>query len=113
MSCCLVPLSELNRKVAVNNLVTSDDGQGGFNSTFEFYKNIWCKVVPKSGTEKKENGRLNTTQYLEITCRYFDGLTETAQLVYKGEKLQIRSIVNVEEMDEWLVIKAERKAKAQ
>ena len=96
-----------------NQLVTSSDGQGGETTTFTEFKSVWCKVSPSKGTEKQDGGRLNTTQKLTITCRYFPDLVETMQAIYKGEELQIRSISNIEEANEWLEIIVERKAKAQ
>lgn len=102
-------IAELNRKVEIYSLQRVPDGQGGFAQTW--LKNTyepWAKIKPAKGKETVNHDRLNTNQMFEFTMRYFSGLNQTDKIAYKGQDYQIRSIVNVDEMNEWLVVTGEK-----
>lgn len=110
MKCCDIKIGDLNRKIMINTLNETDDGQGGQTITPVLLAEPWVKMTPMKGREKVQSDRLTTEQLTQVLMRYRSDVTEKQQVVYKGEEYQIRSVVNIEEADEWLELMIERVA---
>jgi SPP1 family predicted phage head-tail adaptor len=108
MKCCQITPSMLNRKVAIQSLVITPTDTGGFTETWVLVVDAWAKIKNTSGTELIHADQLGATAYSDFTIRYRAGLTESMRVVYRGTNFQVRHINNLEEADEWLVLKAER-----
>ena len=109
INCCLVKPGELNRQITINSLTNTPDGQGGFSSSFGVFATVWAKITPMKGSEKVHSDRLSTQQLSKVMMRYISGLNQTMQVIYNSQEYQIRSIVNIDEKNEWLELMIEQK----
>lgn len=108
MKCCDITPGMLNRKIEIYQLTKTATPTGGFTESWTLFASGWAHVKNMSGTELIRADQLGATAYSDFTIRYRGDLNETMKLVYRGTDYQIRHLNNLEEMDKWLVIKAER-----
>lgn len=108
MKCCDIVAGQLNRKVEIYRLVRTSDGQGGETEAPSLVASPWARLTPKSGSEKVHADRLDAHGLSSVVIRYRDDLDESMYLVYRSRNYQIRSIINVEEADEWTELTIER-----
>ena len=107
--CCDIKIGELNRKITIRQLTNTPDGQGGFESdSWSNFAQPWARLKPMKGGEKVHADRLTTNQLTQCMIRYISGITTKMQVLYNGDEYQIRSIVNVDEANEWLELMLER-----
>lgn len=98
----------MNRKITIQKLVKTATSTGGFDESWVNVANVWAKIKNMSGTELVRADQLGATAFSDFTIRYRAGLNETMKIVYRGVDYQIRHINNIEELDRFLIIKAER-----
>lgn len=110
MNCCKYKPSDLNRKIEFYALVDSRTGTGGQSTSWELIVSVWAKITAKQGKEISHGDQLDAVAVSEFIVRYRTDLVESTKIVYRGVDYQIRSIINIDEADEWLQIKAERGA---
>jgi len=108
MKCCQVNPCDLNRKVELQELVTTPTDTGGFTQSWVKVADLWAKIKNTSGSELLHADQLGETAFSNFTVRYRANIDEVMRLVYRGNEYQIRHIDNIEEADLWLVIKGER-----
>ena len=108
MKCCEIIPGKLTRKIAINAQVTAPDGQGGVTVTWSNVANPYACIKPTSGNEKLHSDRLNAEGLATVIIRYRTNIDERMKVTYQGRDYQIRSIVDIEEMHEWLELVIER-----
>jgi SPP1 family predicted phage head-tail adaptor len=108
VTCCKYKAGDLNRKIDVNQPNNISDGQGGSSVGWTLFKSTWAKLEPMKGAEKVRSDRLTTAQMTKVIMRYDPLVTDEMQIVYNGEEYQIRSVVNINESNEWLELMIER-----
>lgn len=108
MTCCKYPLGELNRKVEFYKLNETRQSTGGYSTTWDLFVGVWAKITAKQGNEISKGDQLDATATSEFIIRYRSDLTESMKIKYRDVDYQIRSIINIDEQDEWLKIKAVR-----
>ena len=108
MKCCDITAGQLNIKTQIYRLIKVPDGAGGYTQDWELVFSPWARVKPKSGSEKLHSQRLNATGLASVVIRYSAGINETMKIFFKGRDHNIRSVVNIEEADEWLELLVER-----
>ncbi|AIM40718.1 head closure Hc1 [Idiomarinaceae phage 1N2-2] len=109
MKCCDVKLGDLNRKIEIRSRqVTGSDPMGGDIIEWVTHAEPWAKMKPMTGREQYRADKLNAEGMTQVIIRYRDDLDETMKVVYRDVEYQIRSIINVEERDEWTELMIER-----
>jgi len=108
MKCCDITPGKLNRKIAINRRQLTPDNIGGFDQALVNLANPWAMIKPKSGTELLHADKLDAKAMSEFTIRYRTDLVESDLIEYRGVEYNIRSIINIEEADKYLLILAER-----
>jgi SPP1 family predicted phage head-tail adaptor len=98
----------LNRKIELQKLVKVSTNTGGFTDTWVSVAILWAKIKNTSGTELLHADQLGATSFSDFTIRYRANINELMKIVYRGTDFQIRHINNMEEADQFLVIKAEK-----
>lgn len=106
--CCDITAGQLKRRIILHRLQTVPDGSGGVKTAWTQVAQPWAKIKPKSGSEKLHADRLDATGLATVIIRYREDITESDKMVYKGEDYQIRSIIDIEEMHQWLELTVER-----
>ncbi len=104
--------SEFAQSITINELTTTDDDQGGYSESWGVFASVTAFVLPQQGIgaggESSKFGRLTTEQSYTFHMRPITGITTKMKIVYGGEDYQIRSIKDIAEGDQWLIIKAEK-----
>ena len=108
MKCCTIKSGELRHQVSLQRKQNNSDGVGGSIITWSEYATPWCKISPKSGGEKLYLGRLDAQGLSSVVMRYRADIVESDKLVFKDQEFQIRSIINVEEMNRFTELLIER-----
>lgn len=108
MKCCDITPSDLRCKIQIYRLTEVADALGGFTATFTLHKTKWAKVKPMSGRELIHADKIDATAASTFTVRFDADILESDKIVFKGNDYNIRSIVNVDELDRFLSILGER-----
>lgn len=103
MSCGCAPngfIARARNKVAVEQVVATDDGLGGRNEDWSLVRNAWAIIEPKSGREMWVNSQLQSRVDAIITIRYISAISDTRDAakcrVKFGTRLyNVRAIRNV------------------
>jgi len=109
MKCCDIESGKLRHKVSVQRLNRIDAGGGSYNVEWETFASPYAWIKPLSGTESLFGMQLEDTITHDIIIRYKASRTITPENRIKfGSRLfNIRSVINVEERNRWLQIRAE------
>jgi SPP1 family predicted phage head-tail adaptor len=108
MKCCQITTGMLNRKIKLYQLVKTPTETGGFTQSWAFVTAPWAKIKNTSGSELLHADKLGATSFSDFIIRYRTNIDERMKIVYRGNDYQIRHIDNIEEADQWLLVKGEK-----
>jgi len=109
MKCCDITTGMLRHKITIEQFATVADGGGGSTITWTATAantNIWSKVRPASGNERFHAMRTEADTTHVIITRWKTGITPAMRVNFNGRLMQIKSVINVEERDKWMEIRA-------
>lgn len=102
----------LDKRVTVLQFSKTRDAAGGFvdvwpASGWAQVCTRWARVEPVRGRTyfEAQQARANVTH--RITMRYVEGITPDMTINYGGRRLNVVSVIDVEEAHEWLEVMAE------
>lgn len=102
----------LDKRVTVLRFARERDAAGGFvdvwpASGWAQVCTRWARVEPVRGRTyfEAQQARANVTH--RITMRYVEGVTPDMTINYGGRRLNVVSVIDVEEAHEWLEVMAE------
>ena len=101
MKCCDIKVGDLRHRVSIQRKTRAPDGVGGSIVTWVQYATPWCKITPKTGSERIYLDRLNAQGLSTVIMRYRADMSEKDKLVFRGNEYQIRSIINIEERNRY------------
>jgi len=111
--CGSCKLSDLRHRVTFERQTRVPDGAGGWTEAWTAERTCWAKVVPLSGRERLRAMQLEHPVSHRITVRYGGAVAgyhrdgaPRRRIDFKGRKLKIVAIVNLEEANQWLEIGA-------
>ena len=108
MNCCGITPGMLTRRISIERLTTTPDALGGFAESWAAIAMPYAHIKPMSGRELVNADKLDALAVSRFVIRYRSDLRESDRVNYRGTRYNIRSIVNINERDEWLEITAER-----
>jgi SPP1 family predicted phage head-tail adaptor len=109
MKCCDITAGMLRHKINIESFTAVSDGAGGSTVTWAATPantNIWCKVRPASGGERFYAMRTEADTTHVIITRWKTGITPAMRVNFGGRLMQIKSVINIEERDKWMEIRA-------
>lgn len=88
--------SSLKTKISIEKSIKTPDNAGGFDISWEYYKNCYCKIE-NLGTQQYQfnNININRATY-KIIMRYDPDITIENRININGEIFIIKSIFNIE-----------------
>ncbi len=98
----MICIGELNKRLVVEDLVSTPDGAGGTEVSWAEFATVWAKVRSRHGREKLYADALTSTTTHIITVRYLPGFRPRMRFADAERKFEILSIVNIDEADKWL-----------
>ena len=89
----------------------TSDGGGGYTQTWTDYHEAYASVRPVSGAESYKQGQMSDTQLYEFVIRYETKRTITPahRIKYGTRMFQVRTVINHEERNRYLIMRAEEK----
>lgn len=98
------------KRVTVQNASRVSDGQGGFTESWPDGSTVWAAVEPLKGYEKFQAMQMQSPQTHKVTMRYTAEVTAASRLTLQGRVLWVKEVLDVEERNRFLIIKAEERA---
>ena len=96
------------KTVIIQSVAETADGQGGFTSVWSTFLTVQAEIDYMDGSEAMDAGRLGISQMIKLTFRYEAGITEKMRVVYNGDNMPIKSIVDVDGDNKWINLIVER-----
>lgn len=97
---------DLRHKVAVQEEVTVSDGAGGSTLSWNTVFEPWAAINPASSFERNVAMQLSNPITHKITMRYDSRIDAKKRIMFDGREFNIVEVLNVEERNIWLKIKA-------
>lgn len=104
---------DLRHRVTFEKQTRVADGAGGWTDSWAAERSCWAKVEPLSGRERQSAMQLEhpvthrvTVRYSSVVAGYHRDGEPRRRIDFKGRKLHIVAIVNLEEANLWLEIMA-------
>lgn len=89
--------SRLNIRVAIQQEVQTDDGAGGFTSTWQAVATVWAEIRPWSIGRNDEIFRsmqIEDRNFYRITIRYMSGVSAKMRVVFGSRLFNIITVVD-------------------
>ena len=106
--------SKMRHRITIQEQVLTADGAGGNTASWTNYAVVWAYIADMSSlsgmnlrSEKNFAGQLQERTPYKITIRYLSGVMASMRVLYDGRIYNIRSINNVDEGNEVLIIYVE------
>ncbi len=105
-------LGKLNRKVGIYTVTETSDNQGGASEANALTRTVWANVEPLTGSRAKEFSQIVSGKGYRVTMIKPSDLTitEANYLVFDSRRMEIHSVISVEEEDRFYEIIVEEKA---
>jgi SPP1 family predicted phage head-tail adaptor len=98
---------QLNKRVTVLEFSESSDGAGGYVDTWPTVGwstvcSRWARIEPLRGRSYFEAQQAQTEITHRVTMRYSALVKPEHTINYDGRRLDIRTVINVEERGDWM-----------
>ena len=104
-SCKYLPAT-LKKRFTVQSPSRVPDGQGGFTETWVDVTSVWCSIDPVKSYERYQAMQLAVPVSHKIVMRYTPAVDETCRLKYGVRVFSVKEVLNQNEADRFLTIKA-------
>ncbi|AWM37028.1 Phage head-tail joining protein [Gemmata obscuriglobus] len=104
--CCAATAVTLKKRVTVQNVTRTADGQGGFTETWDDAATVWCSVEPVKAWERYQAAQLQAPVTHKIVMRYTRAVTPTSRLVYQDRIFHVKEAINRNEEGRFLDLRA-------
>lgn len=91
----------LTKRVEIDARTHADAGD-----TWSYLASVWAEIKPVRGTERFQNGETESDVTHTITMRNHLDLTPSHRIRFGTRTFEIRAVVNVSEMGEYLEVDA-------
>ncbi len=97
----------LRHRVALQRRSEVADAGGGLSLGWTDIAELWAGILPLSGSERVREMRVQPVQNFLIRLRYRGDITPADRLLFGQRVLNIRSVRNVNERNQWLECRCE------
>lgn len=104
--CCASVASSLKKRVTVQNVTRTPDGQGGFTETWTDAADVWCSIEPLKAWERYQAAQLQAPVTHKIVMRYNRSVTAQSRLKYGDRVFTVKEVINQKEENRFLTVKA-------
>lgn len=105
--CSDISVTTLNRVIIIQTPTRTSDEFGGGTVTWATFSTVWSHINPKNAREDFHSKHLEHRVTHEITIRYLSGVLSNMRISYGSRIFQIKGIMNVEEKNQFLILKCE------
>ncbi|WP_409433483.1 phage head closure protein [Litorimonas sp. RW-G-Af-16] len=82
-------IGQLRVRLGLYTPSETQDEFGGASRVWNFKRQLWGAITPKSITEVRDNGRLTVTQSYKVTIRHISPFPERARLIWGDRILRV------------------------
>lgn len=100
-------IGELRHRVLLQRRSEVADAGGGISSGWTDIAELWAEILPLAGSERVLAMRVQPVQNFLIRLRYREDITPADRLLSGLRVLNIRSVKNVNERNQWLECRCE------
>lgn len=104
--CCDIPFAAMRKRLILQAETQTPDGQGGFTTAWADEATIFASLDPAKGYERYQGMQTQTPLSHKVTTRYRSGITTAKRLKYGTRVFGIKEVLNVEEDNRIMEIKA-------
>jgi SPP1 family predicted phage head-tail adaptor len=97
----------MRQLIVIQSVSRAADGGGGYTNTWSTAQSVYAHVSQVSGTEPYLQGQLTEKGLWRFTTRYIAGITTAYRISWNSGIYNIRSVINEDERNKFLVITAE------
>ena len=97
----------MRQLIVIQSVSRAADGGGGYTNTWNTAQSVYAHVEQSSGTEPYLQGQLTEKGMWRFTMRYTAGITTADRINWNSTTYNIRSVINEDERNKFLVIIAE------
>ena len=109
MKCCDLTAGKLRHIIAFERKGRAPDGAGGSAVTWVTVataSDVRAWVKPTTGNERLMAQRTEANITHRIYARYRDDILTSDRINFGGRLMQVKAIINIEEMNRWIEIHA-------
>ena len=99
---------ELDQLITFERKQRTADGMGGYTETTVLVGEVWAHVRPLSGKEITDYDRVNAEARYMFVIRWPLAVFESDNIVWEGERYNIRALKKPKQRDLYCVIEADR-----
>ena len=88
-------------RVQLQSPSDTTDAGGGRSQSYTRVADIYANIVPKSGKESFQRGKIQAETTHDIFIRYRSDIDASYRIVYESRSFNIKSILNVDERDRY------------
>jgi SPP1 family predicted phage head-tail adaptor len=92
-------IGELDRKVALEEALQTDDGCGGFVTLWNPVADLWAKIEAAAGRERVPEAERRS----RLTIRWRGGVSPSMRFAYDGRVFEIESVRDPDGLARYLV----------
>lgn len=111
MKCCNLTSGKLRHSIVIERATKTGDGGGGSSNVWNPVATIRSFIKPISGGERFQAMRIEADTTHRIFIRYRADILTSDRVNYGGRLMQIRALINLEEMNKWVEIYADENEK--
>lgn len=98
---------DLRERVKIQAETETPNDSGGGEPSWSDVATVWAQILPVRGDEQIEAQRTESVVLWYVTIRYRAGVTAANKLVWKGQGMNIRAVVDPDGRRTWLRLTAE------
>jgi SPP1 family predicted phage head-tail adaptor len=102
-TCGKNPFAKMNKRVALQSVTQTGDGQGGFTESWATVASVWASIEPVKGWEKMQAMQMQTPVTHNVTVRYDSRIATAKRLLYGSRVFEIKECLN--DMEESVMLK--------
>jgi len=99
-------MSEFKSKITIETPVLTPTDTGGSIRTWDFVAKPWAKIEEKNADERLIAQRIDAANVFVIVIRFIPGISEKMRILHRGLVLQIKSVILIDGLTDFLQIKA-------
>lgn len=85
-----------DRRVTIQQLVTTSDGTGGTTSSWQTFATVWAAIEPLTGGEYFVAQQTTSKVNNKISLRYLDGVKPAMRVLYGTRIYNIEAVMDSE-----------------
>lgn len=102
--------AKMDKRVTLQNVSFTSDGQGGQTETWSDTADLWASIEPVKAWEKMQAMQMQAPVTHKITIRYRSDVSSKSRFQFGTRTLWVKEVINKDEANQFLELKAIERA---